>query len=102
MRMVLPHSLGKEEVRRRLHDNSHKIAGQLPGGMADVTTDWAGEDRMTMVISAMGQNLSGAVEIGEGEVAFELELPLALSFARPMAEAAMRQMGEKLLAPPKE
>lgn len=101
MRMVLPHSLAKEEVRRRLHDNSHKIAGQLPGGMADVTTEWADEDRMTIVISAMGQNLSGAVEIGEGEVAFELELPLALSFAKPMAEAAMRQMGEKLLAPPK-
>lgn len=101
MRLVLPHSLGKEEVRRRLHDNSHKIAGQLPGGMADVTTDWAGEDRMTMVITAMGQKLAGAVDIGEGEVAFELELPLALSFAKPMAEAAMRQMGEKLLAPPK-
>ncbi|WP_336982173.1 polyhydroxyalkanoic acid system family protein [Altererythrobacter fulvus] len=102
MRIVLPHSLGKEEVRRRLHDNSHKIASHLPGGMAEVTTDWAGEDRMTMAIAAMGQTLSGAVEIGEGEVAFELELPLALSFAKPMAEAAMRQMGEKLLAAPRD
>ena len=38
MRVPISHSLGKEEVRRRLQSHSHEIAQYIPGGMADVTT----------------------------------------------------------------
>ena len=46
MRVAIPHQLEREEVRRRLRDNSHKIADNIPGGV--VTTEWPSTDRMTM------------------------------------------------------
>ena len=54
MEVAIPHSLGREEARRRLRENSHQMADSFPGGMAQVTTRWSGEDRLEMAIAAMG------------------------------------------------
>ncbi len=102
MRVAIPHQLGKEEVRRRLQSHSHEIADHIPGGMAEVSTAWPSDDRMTMQISAMGQHLSGAVEVEADQAIFQFDLPAALSFIEPMIESAIRKQGQKLLAPPKD
>jgi len=101
MRVAVPHQLDKDEVRRRLKSRSHEIADGFPGGMAEVTTGWPSEDRMTMAIGAMGQQLQGAIEIGTSEVVIELNLPPALSFIEPIVDSAIRKQGQKLLAAPK-
>jgi len=98
MRFALPHDLGKEEVRRRLRERSHEIAGHVPGGMADVHTEWPSPDRMTMAIAAMGQQLDGAVEVEDRQVVFTVNLPPALSFVEPMVEGLLREKGRKLLS----
>lgn len=97
MRVALPHELGKDEVRRRLKERSHEIVDYLPGGMAQVQTGWDGDDRMTLNVSTMGQAISGSVEIFESEVVFQVDLPPALSFVKPMIEGAIRKNGQKLL-----
>lgn len=101
MRVAVPHQLDREEVRRRLKSRSHEIADGFPGGMAEVSTSWPSEDRMTLAIGAMGQHLNGAIEIEEGQVVIELDLPPALSFIEPIVDGAIRKQGQKLLAPPK-
>ena len=101
MRVAIPHQLGKEEARRRLKSRSHEIADHLPGGMADVTTGWPSDDRMTMRIAALGQALDGAVEIEESQVVFEFALPASLSFIEPAVEGAIQKSGQKLLEAPK-
>lgn len=98
MRIALPHSLGKDEVRRRLKAREGEIGGMFPGGMADVAVTWPGEDRMNLDVTAMGKTITGRVEIAEAEVAFEIDLPVALSFAEPMVRAALEQKAQKLLA----
>ncbi|GAA0271349.1 hypothetical protein GCM10009127_09420 [Alteraurantiacibacter aestuarii] len=100
MQVAIPHQLGREEVRRRLRGSSHEIADAIPGGMADVETDWPSEDRMTMAIKVMGQHLAGYIDIAEDQVVFFMDLPPALSFIKPIVEGAIRQGGQKLLAPP--
>lgn len=101
MRVALPHDLGKEEVRRRLNDRSHEIAGYLPGGMADVETDWVDDDRMAMHITAMGQTITGHIDVFEDQIVFEVKLPGMLSFVEPMIEKAIRKDGAKMLEAPK-
>ena len=101
MQVAVPHDLSREEVRRRLRENSDRMGDAIPGGMADITTSWPSEDRMAMAISAMGQTMEGAVEIEDNQVVFNIDLPLALSFVAPMVEGAIRQQGQALLAPPK-
>ncbi|RVQ69379.1 hypothetical protein EKN06_04135 [Croceicoccus ponticola] len=97
MRVAVPHTLPKAEVRRRLDEKQGDIAGFVPGGMADVETSWASEDRMTMTIRAMGQELTGNVDIEDDAVVFNIALPLALSFVEPMISGAIEEKGRKLL-----
>ena len=55
---------------------------------------------MAMSVKAMGQELRGDVEIEDGQVVFDVDLPPALGFLEPMIASAFKQGGQKLLAPP--
>lgn len=101
MEIAIPHQLGREEVRRRLRASSHEIADAIPGGMADVQTSWPSEDRMGMSINAVGQMITGHIDIHDDQVLFHMEMPPALGFLKPIVEGAIRQGGQKLLGPPK-
>lgn len=100
MEVAIPHALGREEARRRLRENGHKMGEGIPGGMAQVATRWPSEDRMEMAISAMGQTLAGHIDVGESQVVLSIDLPPALAFVEPIVAGAIRQQGQKLLAPP--
>ncbi|MBE5074752.1 polyhydroxyalkanoic acid system family protein [Erythrobacteraceae bacterium E2-1 Yellow Sea] len=97
MRVALPHNLDRAEVRRRLSENSHKIAGHIPGGIADITADWKGDDLMQLDITAMGQTLAGQIEVEDDQVVINLDVPMALSFFKSAIESAVRSNGPKLL-----
>ncbi len=97
MRVAIPHSLDREEVRRRLHARTGELAGFIPGGLADVDTSWVGEDRMNLKVGAMGQHLSGHVDVEDRQVVFTVDLPPALSFIEPVIAGAIRDNTTKLL-----
>ncbi|MBS7670750.1 polyhydroxyalkanoic acid system family protein [Croceicoccus gelatinilyticus] len=98
MRVAVPHSLPKAEVRRRLDDKQDSMTNLVPGGMAEIETSWASEDRMIMTIRAMGQEMTGNVDIEDEAVVFTIDLPFALSFVEPMISGAIEQKGRKLLS----
>ncbi len=97
MRVALPHTLGKHEVRRRLKARSHELEGLIPGGMAQIETGWAGDDRMLIGVTAMGQRIPCSVTIEEAQMIVEVDLPPALGFVAGMIEGAVRDKGQKLL-----
>jgi hypothetical protein len=100
MRVAIPHDLDRATVRQRLRSRSHEIADHIPGGMAQVETEWRSEDVMAMSVRTLGQELRGDIEIEERELVFNMILPPALSFLQPVLEGAIRQQGQKLIAPP--
>ena len=97
MRVPIPHSLGKDEARRRLKARSGDLAGMMPGGMADVTVTWPDQDRMNLAVTAMGSSVNAAVEIGENAVTVIVDLPMALKFFEPLIRSAVEKNGQKLL-----
>jgi len=101
MQVSIPHQLGRDEVRRRLQTRSHTLGSAIPGGMADVATSWPSEDRMNLSVQAMGQAVTGHIDIRDDAIDVVLMLPPALGFIQPMVEGAIRQQGHLLLAPPK-
>ena len=101
MQVAIPHNLPREEVRRRLRENSHSLGDSIPGGMAEVATSWPTEDRMRLSIRAMGQMVDGHVDVEDSQVLFTVALPPALGFLQPMVEGAIRQQGHRLLEGPK-
>lgn len=98
MRIAVPHSLGREEVRRRMHARADEIGGLFPAGMADVTTSWVSEDRLDLAVNAMGKAIAVMIEVEDEALAFSFELPGALAFAEPMIRGAIEAKGRKLLA----
>ena len=98
MRIALPHTLGKDELRRRLKERSGELAELIPGGNAEVEIAWPGEDRMALSIGAMGKTVSGHIELADAEIVFEIGLPAALAFAEPLVRGAVEAKTRKLLA----
>lgn len=97
MRVAVPHSLERAEVRRRLDSQKDEIVSFVPGGMAEVTTAWQNEDRLNLTVHAMGQKLDGHILIEDHQVVFDIDLPLALSFIGPVIEGAIAERATKFL-----
>ena len=97
MRVPIPHSLGRDEARRRLMARSGEIAGLVPGGMAEVTATWPSDDRMDLCVKALGKSVDGYVEISDSAVTVVIDLPLALALFAPMVRGAVESNAQKLL-----
>jgi hypothetical protein len=92
----LPHRLGKEEAKRRIGGNIHKLSGHIPGGNANVTSRWEG-DTMKLSVAAMGQAVDADITVHETKVHCHVVLPGLLGmFAKPI-EAMLNAKGGDLL-----
>lgn len=97
MRVSIPHSLPREEVKSRFDARLHEIADHLPGG-AEFETSWADDYLMDMVVRTMRQELHGHLDIKDSEVVIVIDLPPALSFVEGMLAPALQKKGAKLLS----
>ena len=92
----LPHKLGKEEARRRIGGNIHKLQEHIPGG-AEVTSRWEG-DTMKLSVAAMGQAVDADITVHESKVHCHVVLPGLLGmFAKPIAAMLNAKGGDLLL-----
>ena len=69
----LPHNLGKDEARRRIANNVHKLQEHIPGG-AQVQSGWAG-DQLNLDVAAMGQSVSATIDVQDKKVHCQVLLP---------------------------
>jgi hypothetical protein len=92
----LPHKLGRDEARRRIADNVHKLRDHLPGGAAHVDSSWAG-DQLNLDITAMGQKIAALIDVEETKVRCRVMLPGMLAFFAGPIEAALNMKGRDLL-----
>ncbi len=91
----LPHKLGKEEARRRIANNIHKLQEHIPGG-AQVESGWTG-DQLKLDIAAMGQSVQATIDVAETKVHVRVVLPGFLAmFAAPI-QAMLQNKGDVLL-----
>src|SRR4051795_12405944 len=91
----LPHKLGKEEARRRIANNVHKLRDHIPGG-AQVQSGWTG-DQLNLDVAAMGQSVTAAIDVMENKVHLKVLLPPMLGMFSGMIQAALQKKGSVLL-----
>jgi hypothetical protein len=92
----LPHKLGRDEARRRLATNIHKLQDHIPGGASHVDSSWDG-DRLNLNVHAMGQTVEAQIDVEDAKVHCRIQLPGMLSlFAAPI-EAMLKAKGGDLL-----
>lgn len=91
----LPHKLGKEEARRRIANNIHKLKEHIPGG-AEVESGWSG-DQLGLTVGALGQSVQATIDVHETKVHVRVMLPGMLAmFAAPI-QAMLQKKGDVLL-----
>jgi putative polyhydroxyalkanoate system protein len=91
----LPHNLGKEEARRRIANNIHKLQEHIPGG-ASVQSGWSG-DQLNLQVSAMGEAVNAAIDVQETKVHLKVLLPGMLGMFSGIVQAALQRKGSVLL-----
>jgi len=91
----LPHRLGAEEAKNRMRKGIGKLPDHIPGG-GQVESNWDG-DRMNLRVTAMGQEVSGHIDVQEKSVRLELMLPAFLALFAGKIEGLLRDRGTDLL-----
>jgi putative polyhydroxyalkanoate system protein len=91
----LPHKLGKDEARRRIANNVHKLQEHIPGG-AQVQSGWAG-DQLNLDVAAMGQSVTATIDVLEDKVHLKVLLPPMLGMFSGIIQGALERKGSVLL-----
>ena len=91
----LPHSLGKDEARRRIANNIHKLEQHIPGG-AQVQSMWNG-DQLNLNIAAMGEAVAATIDVMETKVHLKVLLPGMLGMFGGLVQVALQRKGSVLL-----
>jgi putative polyhydroxyalkanoate system protein len=91
----LPHNLGKDEARRRIGNNIHKLQEHIPGG-AHVQSGWTG-DQLNLDVAAMGQSVTATIDVKDKSVHLKVLLPGMLGMFSGVIQAALQKKGSVLL-----
>jgi putative polyhydroxyalkanoate system protein len=91
----LPHKLGRDEARRRIANNVHKLQEHIPGG-AQVQSGWVG-DQLNLDVAAMGQSVTAIIHVMDDKVRLKVLLPPMLGMFAGIIQGALQKKGSVLL-----
>ncbi|HEX6707856.1 MAG TPA: polyhydroxyalkanoic acid system family protein [Albitalea sp.] len=92
----IPHQLGRAEARRRIETGFASIIRQLPGGGGTCSERWDG-DQLTFGVAAIGQTISGVVDVLDTAVTIRIELPGVLAMIASGLKGRLEKAGQLLL-----
>lgn len=94
----IPHTLGREDARRRITQGFANIEQQITGGMKLVSLEqrWEG-DRLHFQGGALGQSISGRLDVLPDSIQMQIDLPDLLAAVADRIKGALQQTTRKLL-----
>jgi len=96
----IPHELGKAEARRRIDEGVGRLTAQI-GAVGEIKQAWEG-DVMRFSLQAIGQTVTGTIDIREHEVLLEVYLPGIFAMIANKVKGRLRDEGQILLGGPKK
>lgn len=97
VRISISHELGVEEAKRRIAGGFGRLIQQMPGGaMMTLSESWTG-DRMNFSAKALGQNVTGHVDVAANHVTLEVVLPPFLAALADGLRGRLQKAGQLLL-----
>jgi putative polyhydroxyalkanoate system protein len=91
----LPHNLGKDEARRRIANNVHRLQEHIPGG-ATVQSGWTG-DQLNLNVQALGEAVQSTIDVEDTKVRVRVLLPGMLGMFSGLIQGALQKKGGVLL-----
>ena len=97
MEVVIPHSLGKIEAKSRIEAGLPKLAAHIPGG-GSLSSEWASDYSLRLVIVAMGQNIPVQLDIKDHQIRGDVSVPLFLKMMSGQISDFIKTSAQKMLA----
>lgn len=94
--VAIPHQLGRAEARRRIEDGFSDFSRDLGGGGGVLSKSWNG-DRLSFALQAMGQQISGILDVADDTVRVEVLLPGVLAMIAGKIKGTLQKKGQLLL-----
>jgi len=95
----IPHSLGRQEAKRRLDSGISRLRPELAGLVSSLDYSWEA-DRLNFRASAMWQTITGAIEVLDDAVRIEIELPWVMRLLADTVTKQVRGRGLAMLEKP--
>jgi putative polyhydroxyalkanoate system protein len=92
----IPSRVGQAETKRRLQDGVQRLRSQYASQIASVEETWTA-DRMDFKVNALGQSLTGRLDVLADSVKVEIDLPWLLAAFAEKIKSEIEQRGRKLL-----
>ena len=90
----VPHSLGRDEVKRRLDAALARAQDEFGEKIGDLDATWEGDDRLRLLLSVMGMQIDSEVEIQVSELLVRLQIPgMAGLFAGRIKQGIEERLG---------
>jgi hypothetical protein len=92
----IPHRLTQEEARTRLQKGITDLKSQHAASIAQVSETWNG-DQMSFRLTAMGQAITGRVDVQRSAIKLDIDLPWLLAALAEKFRPRIEQEGRKML-----
>ena len=95
--VTISHDLGRAGARGRIDGGLDKLMNSFAAGMLTLDKSWSTDDRMDFDARAMGQHVTGHVDVADDSVTIEVKLPLLLAGMAEKIAGKLRDDGKLLL-----
>lgn len=90
----IPHSLDRDEIRRRLDEAVVRARGDYAATVGEIDATWEGDDRLRVLLTVSGMKFDGTLDILVEEVVVALQVPgMAALFSRRIREGIEERLG---------
>ena len=94
--VTIPHRLTQDQARARLQQGIADLKAQHAQAIAQVDERWDG-DRMSFRLTAMGQAITGRVEVQPSAVKLDVDLPWLIAMLAEKIRPRIESEGRKML-----
>ena len=93
---TVSHELGRTKAKQRIESSLSEIRSHLAAFATSVEGEWTA-DRLDFRLTALGQAISGGIDVFDEYVRIEIMLPGLLGFLGSTIIGRIRERGQKLL-----
>jgi len=94
--LTIPHELGRAEARRRIDEGFASFSQHMGAAAGVLSKTWAG-DRLSFALAALGQRISGTIDVEDTAVRLEVLLPNLLAVLAEKVRGRLKKEGQLLL-----
>lgn len=90
----VPHRLAPEDMRRRLDEGVTRARDQYGDTVGPIDARWTADDQMAVVVTVMGMQIDGTIQVLADELLVRVQLPgMASMFAGQIRDGIQQRLG---------